>query len=600
MILVTTLPRRSFQFYLALCLTFVLISCQMINDLTRDPEEWCDGASIPRTLQPIPNIRSTEILPAQRKSSPSLPKSRARLPYDQAGPSSSDFIDARSTRDNDLYPKHSGGGHGHESTTADKSVAARSPSITGTNARQESQSSAQPSDRRDIAPSQTDLPGLAVLGQKKWNKNDYIHLLSGGYILEELLAKSSDSFYNRINSEECRTKMTANLDYHLSLPCARLEVSRVTKKRKLAKVLHHDSASTQRSPRLFKLYNILIASLYHHHEDYLMKLKTPILNHRKQQEKLLEWLEIEIFTPGTGHPVLGVAPRPSLSWNSNDPQLIYGEIQLELLKYFSEKRTDPIDSTSLLLEKYLAEHTREYLALYQSSSATLEYPTQLSKNKSFRKILAYISNVAKDVILNDSLGDGNEKTGIRNNPLLSPYLEQFEEAFHESETETKQNVRSYYPGVPICICFEKNQPDIKPLRMVNVGKGSLLDIRIAGPRFRRLVVSLDRLHIGYLKMLKVEGRTLPRRGSLIQFLYDSIIEPKDSLPLVGSLEVRDGLAPWFSESYQGSKSFGELQLKIIKYFSEDLTDENMVDIPVFILAAWYHDKPPFKKVSTPA
>ncbi|EFP79036.2 uncharacterized protein PGTG_04992 [Puccinia graminis f. sp. tritici CRL 75-36-700-3] len=502
----------------------------MINDLTRDPEEWCDGASIPRTLQPIPNIRSTEILPAQRKSSPSLPKSRARLPYDQAGPSSSDFIDARSTRDNDLYPKHSGGGHGHESTTADKSVAARSPSITGTNAREESQSSAQPSDRRDIAPSQTDLPGLAVLGQKKWNKNDYIHLLSGGYILEELLAKSSDSFYNRINSEECRTKMTANLDYHLSLPCARLEVSRVTKKRK------------------------------------------------KQQEKLLEWLEIEIFTPGTGHPVLGVAPRPSLSWNSNDPQLIYGEIQLELLKYFSEKRTDPIDSTSLLLEKYLAEHTREYLALYQSSSATLEYPTQLSKNKSFRKILAYISNVAKDVILNDIPGDGNEKTGIRNNPLLSPYLEQFEEAFHESETETKQNVRSYYPGVPICICFEKNQPDIKPLRMVNVGKGSLLDIRIAGPRFRRLVVSLDRLHIRYLKMLKVEGRTLPRRGSLIQFLYDSIIEPKDSLPLVGSLEVRDGLAPWF----------------------KDLTDENMVDIPVFILAAWYHDKPPYKKVSTPA
>jgi hypothetical protein len=200
---------------------------------------------------------------------------------------------------------------------------------------------------------------LAVLGQNKWNEKDYIHLLSRGYILEELLAIFSDSFHDRINSEECRTKFTAKLDYHSTLPCARLEVSRVSIKRKLAKVLHHGSSSTLRSPQLFKLYNVLIASLYQHHEDYLMNLNTPILNHRKQQKKLLEWLEIQIFAPGTGHPVLGVAPRPFLSWDSNDPKLKYEEIQLELLKYFSGQRTGPIDSTSLLLEKYLAQHTSE-------------------------------------------------------------------------------------------------------------------------------------------------------------------------------------------------------------------------------------------------
>jgi hypothetical protein len=95
MILVTMLPRRSFQFYLAFCLTFVLISCQMINDLKKHPEEWNDGASLPMTLHAIPNIRSTEILPEKQKeppvqlSSPRHPKSRARLSYDQAGSSSS-------------------------------------------------------------------------------------------------------------------------------------------------------------------------------------------------------------------------------------------------------------------------------------------------------------------------------------------------------------------------------------------------------------------------------------------------------------------------------------------------------------------------------
>ncbi|EFP83770.2 uncharacterized protein PGTG_09483 [Puccinia graminis f. sp. tritici CRL 75-36-700-3] len=603
MVPVATLTRsRSYRFYIAAwCFILALISCRMF-DLNQLPEEDLDEA--------FPGV-AAEISRGKRKEHPvqlpslSPPTSRVCRSDDQGGPSNSGSITARLRAEHEVDIGHSGV---QEPTTAVDSVnigSGISQSIAGSHPNQAGQSSSgggsKSMDHPDNDFSDSDqLPGLPVVEKKHWDELDFPHLITRGAIVEELLNKFGKSFQSKVTSEDCRSRHWGLVDPHPTLSSARIDVA-VRDRYKLAKVLQHDFSYTQTGPRLYMLYKFLAVSLYKLHGEFLTQINIPVLHHRNLQEKLFEWLEKEIFTPKDSHPVLGIAPGPDLTWESGGPDLQkYGAIQEELIRYFSDERSDPNISTSVILEQYRAKHAKKYLALRQLSGSFPEDPNRPSIKPNFPEILEYLSNMAENLEINlISHNDRHSKTAREHSALVSPYVLMFEKTFRAAEID-KGDLRSYYPTLPISMCFHDHVPGPKPLRMIDPN-GKIYDVQTLRPKLRRMLKAVDILHIKAMSKLKrkLSAQCIKkRRQSASKFLIDSLTRPKGSLPLIGRAQSPEGIAPWFSKSYGKPIYFGEVQLKMLKYFSEELEKEDLIHIPAFLLLSWHCANPKYQLKSS--
>ncbi|KAA1081208.1 hypothetical protein PGT21_031318 [Puccinia graminis f. sp. tritici] len=536
MILITTLTRRlSYQLYIAAWLfTLALKSCELF-DLNKLPTEYFDEA--------FPSV-SAEISRGKFKEHPvqhstlSPPTRRARLSHDQVGSSDSGSIHEFDWESNPSLQvgQSSGGGS--------KSV---------------------PHLDNDL--SDTDLPGIPAVEEKDWDELDFSHFITRGIVIEELLHTFSERFKSQVMSQDCRSRHWGLVDPHPTVSTARIDVA-VEDPYKLAKVLHYDLASTQTAKHLYMLYKFLVVSLFKLHGEYLTQINIPVLHHRNQQEKLLEWLDKQIFSPGDSHPVLGIAPESDLTWESGGPSLqYYGDIQKELILYFSDdKRSDPNICASAILKPYRTEHAK------------------------------YLSNMAKKLEINLlNSDDRHSKQALEHSALVTPYVSTFEKRFRTSEIE-KGDVRSYYPTLQITMCFHDHKPGPKPLRMIDPA-GKIYKFNDLRSRLRKLMKALDCLTIGAMSELKIrlsDKDIKIRRKSVLKFLVDSMIQPKGSLPLIGSVESPEGIAPWFSNSHGNPVLFGEIQLKIMKYLTDYLEEEDLIQIPAFVLSAWHYANPKYE------
>ncbi|KAA1126684.1 hypothetical protein PGTUg99_032828 [Puccinia graminis f. sp. tritici] len=545
-------------------LTLTLKSCELF-DLNKLPTEYFDEA--------FPSV-SAEISRGKFKEHPvqhstlSPPTRRARLSHDQVGSSNSGSINEFDWGSNPSRQvgQSSGGGS--------KSV---------------------PHLDNDL--SDTDLPGIPAVEEKDWDELDFSHFITRGIVIEELLHTFSERFKSQVTSQDCRSRHWGLVDPHPTVSTARIDVA-VEDPYKLAKVLHYDLASTQTAKHLYMLYKFLVVSLFKLHGEYLTQINIPVLHHRNQHEKLLEWLDKQIFSPGDSHPVLGIAPESDLTWESGGPSLqYYGDIQKKLVLYFSDdKRSDPNICASAILKPYRTEHAKEYLALRQPSGSFLEDPNRLSIKPDFLLILEYLSNMAKKLKINLlNSDDRHSKQALEHSALVSPYVSKFEKRFRTSEIE-KGDVRSYYPTLKITMCFHDHKPGPKPLRMIDPA-GKIYKFNELRSQLRKLMKALDCLTIGAMSELKIRlsDKDLKiRRKSVFEFLVDSIIQPKGSLPLIGRAESPDGIAPWFSNSHGNPVSFGEIQLKIMKYMTDYLEEEDLIQIPAFVLSAWHYANPKYE------
>ncbi|KAA1105897.1 hypothetical protein PGT21_023532 [Puccinia graminis f. sp. tritici] len=441
--------------------------------------------------------------------------------------------------------------------------------------------------------SERHLPDLPELEQKLWDDMDYSHLLAHGQIIEEVLHGFSERFQARNSANDGSFARWTSSDKHPSLPVAR--ISRLGQPdHKLAKILHHKRAHKQRSWRLYTLYNRLAVSLFQLHARFLTLLNIPILNHRDQQEKFFRWLEKEIYEPANhGHPILGPAPRPELSWKANLPMMKIGSVQEELIKYFSEQRADPTFSTSHLLGIYRVHHAKEYLGLSRPFKLTVGGPNGLMMKVHLEEIQDSLRILAEELKLDwmseGIIQDRRSRIARQDHGLFWPYTSQIEQQYYRMEHHRKA-LRSYYPHRPISLCSSKESTSLLcPLSIVNSRDGTLIELRDLRPRFGILLRSLDRLHSEALKKLQLDGDGgVCSREPVIEFLVKSIIQPEDSLPLIGSVEAPDGIPPWFNAAYDRISSFGELQLKILDYFSLDcLTNQSVEDLSLYVLATWY-------------
>ncbi|KNF00025.1 hypothetical protein PSTG_06648 [Puccinia striiformis f. sp. tritici PST-78] len=416
--------------------------------------------------------------------------------------------------------------------------------------------------------------------------------LSNGLILEELLSKFSTRFRHKIYAKEYQSSKNPSSDKHPAFPFTRV-FSSYGAGRKVTKVLHHRTLQRQPTRCLLPLYNHLVISLYKQNCKLLNLLNIPTSKHRKRQESLLEWLEKEIFEPAAGVPLLGRALRPDLPWESGAPELIVGETQVELIKYFSEGFPDPNRCALNLLELHRARHGNEYPGA--SSRSSLRNSSQLLMSANLQESFEYLSKLAEVSSLNRMFKHKISVLPKEDAKLFSPYIAQFETRCHMLEFVRSGHHRSYHPNLPISMCIPKENSSFeRPLRIVHPRDGTLLGLDDLAPRLRILLKSVDRLHLQVLSRQEIHEASewMSRRNLLNHYILEQILQPKSSLPLLGHVRAPEDIAPWYSESYGKPNSFGEIQWAILKYFTANLHEENLTHIPPFILATWLHDNYP--------
>ncbi|POW00165.1 hypothetical protein PSHT_13203 [Puccinia striiformis] len=415
---------------------------------------------------------------------------------------------------------------------------------------------------------------------------------SRGQLHIALLKGYMDGFQTKIRSKELDA--TTNRchvnpgDDHPELP-----FSMITRpfpiKGKVFRVMRGSSAKTQGSPVFCLLYKFLIGWLYSQHEELLnlSSLDMPVFAHRPQQEKLFSWLEKEIFDPDQSLPVVGIVKSLTLKWRDE----IIGPSQMILIKYFSQDETNEVAASTtaaqLLRVFYAQDHRFDHLAPIYG----LRAPNEISTSLDFQKMFSFVSHLIGDdysaietCFLPSSIDSGLD--------LLTWCSASFE---HQCERATVRDYRlkTLHPKLPIAM-YLLNQKSARPvLRVLKKSKESPLNTSRLDFMFKRLLKMINFFHIELLKKLNIDESNFHSRAKdLFQWLLKSIDNPDGSIPVMGHIQINQGLAPWEDVTDGVVKSFGQVQLKLLEYFSKDETSLDLKDFASFIITSWFQDHQP--------
>ncbi|POW08725.1 hypothetical protein PSHT_09442, partial [Puccinia striiformis] len=291
--------------------------------------------------------------------------------------------------------------------------------------------------------------------------------------------------------------------------------------------------------RLVSLYSSLLASIYNLHGEFLNQLDITTV----QQEKVLEWLHQAIVDPNAGLPSAGI------------------------------QRNNPVrqSSAAYFLESYRNQHPTDYSDLIQSSNRPHE--ELLERNPHFQARLKFLSNVA---------GQSEHYCAFlkskRKAESYSGQVGSFRKQFNGGDI-VPAYLRSYHPRLRIATFFCEKDLGDQYFRIIRPQNGAVNTFEIGG-LFR----------LPYASNLQIDKTKFPEhRNSLLDWILRLIIKPKVGFPLIATFKFPHDVAPWFDKDYESSILFGELQVKLLGYFSGDMSNDNLENISVFLLAAWYHD-----------
>jgi hypothetical protein len=203
------------------------------------------------------------------------------------------------------------------------------------------------------------------------------YLPSGGRVVVSLLAERSLSFEHRINSDEfLASHRPISKVIHPTLPYALISHGGGNTSHMVLRVLMAPRGGVQIIRRIVWLYKVLIAWIYELLETHMNSSNLPISTHRRQHQRLLRWLEDQIFAPADNHlPVIGCVQTPDPAWKEFyfDWEKV-GHIQAELIKYFSQSdlQQEVIefarDTACRLIKQFQSENESKYLLIpFQSA-----------------------------------------------------------------------------------------------------------------------------------------------------------------------------------------------------------------------------------------
>ncbi|KAA1069504.1 hypothetical protein PGT21_026662 [Puccinia graminis f. sp. tritici] len=595
MITTTILKYGIFQLFLSWCFT-VSWAAGSLPDLNL-PLPGCleESAAEPTSASHPISGTISELFPRKRKSPLdfSPPTSRACLSHAQDGLLMLTSTNTRFTDQSDFAAIHAGG----EKSTGlavgfgiGESITESKPSQFSSNRGLDFINLSKP---LELLPPPAKLPVRPLLQEESKNPNEsvYGHFIYAGQIVEELLNKHSVMFEREIKNLRSTNQIMKDKDHHPSLPFCRVDREK-GEKGKIFRVMVASKDHLQIIEELPWRYNRLLTVLYKLHQNYLNDRNITTFNQRTQHENLLGWLSRQIFRPDDSVPVFGIVNEPNLPWESGDPKIRIGACQIELINFFSKDRCDVHDilqlTASYLLREYYAQNKITYSALVQPSEYISDVEIVISMKPHFQEMLKALSDIMGYSIRYRKLLNYRM-------PKFEPFLDfcsNFELQLRQTEIRAGW-LRSNHPKLPIVMYFPKKSDSHGHIRIIDPECGDALDSTRLSPRFKRFLKWVDHLNIKSLGKLGIRGEKLNKiRIKMFEWILKSIAQPTIGLPLIGTCKIEKGIAPWFDLAYESQILFGEIQLKLIRYFSEYPNDKELQTITPFILTSFYHDNLP--------
>ncbi|KAI7944232.1 hypothetical protein MJO28_011760 [Puccinia striiformis f. sp. tritici] len=404
-----------------------------------------------------------------------------------------------------------------------------------------------------------------------------------------LLKEYFDNFGKKVHSKEYVTHNQARQYQFQKLPFTMMKGRNSSSGWVLRPLLHHSDEFLQSRRIMSMFYRYLTESLYQLHEEQLNELNIPSYIHRVQQKKLLDWLDVQIFTPPDSLPVIGTRDLEEPKWRDDDK---FGPTQLELLHFFSQdKKNNELgpSTVSYVLDTFKAQHWVDYSAPSRTSEGSDEIPS----TPDFRQKMRFLLDLAEK---DSSRFAKLRRRRFSHDRFIGPSLVVFTDTCDRSPLTN--DYLTFHHKHRIAMYFPRYTPGSDPKAFYGIlrvmkeqgNKTMVAPYRITC-MFKRLTAGVDYLHQAILKLLKVKDCTIERRR-LCKWLVKIVLEKDSVLPIIGGVALNEGLAPWEDASYGGGELFSPAQLSIIKYFSGEEDVSDMKETSAVVLNAWLQDQRP--------
>ncbi|KAA1069503.1 hypothetical protein PGT21_026620 [Puccinia graminis f. sp. tritici] len=335
----------SFQLRVLLLSSAVVFATRPMFDLNEPAaESWEEVTSYTDPTTTHPTSAVTSDMPSNKRnsnqvqlSSLSPPRIRPCILHAHDGPSSSGEVPLAQSKLNQSPSE------GQQSTAVNDAIDGSGTShvpiardhLGASQASGSGSKVVQSSARIDVDTSETDSL-LAIEKTQSAKSPAYGYFLPYGQVVEELLNKHSIAFRKQIKYLQARASLG---DAATSKPSSRLSRKNRIGGERIA--MRSDSLKDPmpKTEELSWLYNRLATLMYKLHVEFLSLFDVSTFDHRIQQERLLDWLDKQILNPDNSQSVLKLMKETEFNCASDDPETNIDDIQLKLIKYFSQERS---------------------------------------------------------------------------------------------------------------------------------------------------------------------------------------------------------------------------------------------------------------------
>ncbi|KAI9606589.1 hypothetical protein H4Q26_006125 [Puccinia striiformis f. sp. tritici PST-130] len=226
-----------------------------------------------------------------------------------------------------------------------------------------------------------------------------------------------------------------------------------------------------------------------------------------------------------------------------------GETQLKLIEYFCERFTErgqhelTSNTAKFLVETWQDQHEDQYLASSARPSTDIQKDfLKSAQTAQFQKAVSALASLITD---NSEIEEVISIPLRPTNPsdkLINTYCSLFGQTWSKASLNTNA-VRSVHPRIKVAAYFIEKSPVLAHLRIIN-SQHVLLATELNIAMFRSFLKVTSYLHVKLNKLSKNLDQTMQiRLENIYKWILDSILEPKNSLPIIGPVPAKGTIAP---------------------------------------------------------
>ncbi|KAH9457466.1 hypothetical protein Pst134EA_021342 [Puccinia striiformis f. sp. tritici] len=403
-----------------------------------------------------------------------------------------------------------------------------------------------------------------------------------GRIQLYLIKMYEKKFEARSNLKESYVQLRSAKHYYPGLPFAMIHPPKRAPGFILRILVDSDEELVQPTGTMSAHYKHLLKCIYTIHQDELNTLDIPIFVHRLQHEKVFDWLLKEVFEPPSGVPLIGVRMVKQPRWGPND---ILGDAQIELVQYLSKYRHDHQAASSTanrLLNMFIETQELYHSAPRRSTEESIE----MSTSPDFQERVRFLVRIAgRQPSKFDHLANKRKAKAGRDR-LMPRVFKSFETRW--DGTHLKSFDLSIHPRLSSVTYFLNDNWGL--MRVTRDQERATIKVNEALPMFKKLCLAINHIYFDLRRIIKHWENTQQKREEIFDWLIEIIFSTEGvRVPIIGSIKIKPGLAPWEDKSRGPEEVFTPVQMKLIEFFSKPADSLVLKETAVFILATWYQN-----------